>query len=485
MNKHLLALATGLLLGTTAATAQLHNWDNLPTLEEWPLEPYMRNIFHFESLPNFELPEGKHAVKVDVVLDSTPNNFTAIARTWYLRHPGDSVNQFDWTHPKSAIRIRPIDMNNDGITDYISGTNLYMGTAPGRKPQAEPINLEEQGFFWGNRGVVDVNGDGYPDMVSDERILLGGSMPSMYKRVEVPFDSVRIRNYFNTKIRYFSSWKGSDGVIRYAISYTDSVTKEPVRQSLCIYRMQVTGEVVRMELEHEIESVGFNHLVSGVSPFQPEGTNGREFVFLQRGVKTNRTELYAIENGKWVFKERLSGPVTLLQGSIDQDTIKDLLIFDEATTTLLAYSGKDLPALQPKSIVPLALNHAYIGDVNNDGIGDMGALVDFPTQFQIILGKNTANSVSEPSIQNVHLYPNPADSIIRVRSTIKHPGTYTYMLYRSTGEFITTLGKSENIEGAIETSFDLRTLGIAPGAYILRLTGNGTFTDMQFIYGGN
>jgi hypothetical protein len=481
MNKHLLALATGLLLGTTAATAQLHNWDNLPTLEEWPLEPYMRNVRAFYALPNFELPEGKNAVVV-----VKPDGKWA---TWYLRHPGDSVNQFDWNHPESAIGVDAIDLNNDGVMDYLSGSNLYMGTEYGSKPSREPQSLIGSGFFYGN-SVLDVNGDGYPDMVRDERILLGGSMPSMYKRVEVPFDSVRIRNYFNTKIRYFSSWEGSDGVIRYAISYTDSVLKEPVRQSLCIYRMQVTGEAVRLELEHEIESVGFNHLVSGVSPFQPEGTNGREFVFMQRGDNANRTELYAIENGKWVLKGQLGrGLWDRLGGSIDGDNVTDWVFRDFERGKIIAYSGKFLPNLVPLCYMPeYSSSYAVLGDINNDGFNDIACMIEGqPRQFSVALGRDLATSV--PENQNgklsMHLYPNPADSRISLHASLQRSGKYSILLYSIAGERVAELRSGMYAEGELMEQFDLRPLGLAPGAYVLRLTGNGTFTDMQFIYGGN
>jgi hypothetical protein len=442
----------------------------------------MRQARLFFALPDFELPEGKNAVAI------APGEAPWVTR--YLRHPGDSVNQFNWNHPGTSLPIYRVDINNDGYMDYLAGENIYYGRGEGLQPSPEPVRVGEHNF---NGYFVDVNGDGLPDAVNGERIVIGNTDFSKNREIRILPDSLLHKEYaqnitYKYQVMYGSCWQGADGSVRYAVWYSDNSQNvgERYHQTLCLYRLRYKGEVADLELLDRLESYGaengINLPLSAV--FQPEGVNGREFMFVLRG--GTRTELYAIENDKWVYKTtpQGAGGVFLLSHSINGDASQDWL-YNNGQGKLIAYSGKALPNIEPLFIVPIGPQHRSLGDVNGDGFNDVGFIGGPEGKFGIYLGRSSATSVSAEEIfQEISIAPNPATGAIHIQGTLIKEGKYTFFLTDIQGNTLAMLHTGWYEQGVFSERFDISSLGLAQGTYFLRLTGHGTFVTLKFLAGG-
>jgi hypothetical protein len=124
-----------------------------------------------------------------------------------------------------------------------------------------------------------------------------------------------------------------------------------------------------------------------------------------------------------------------------------------------------------------------IGDVNNDGIGDVAVIynpIDDQYHLTIYLGGDFTSSVNEqdsllPSLSIDGRQPISEGGPIEVSMVFPRAATFTINLYSLRGELLSTLLSEHFDAGTYKRSLTLPTL--PAGMYNIRLSGGGNSID--------
>ena len=517
--KPILCILTALLL---AAPLSLHAED-LPELAEWwsmEASGYFGQYFSF--LPDFDTAQGgAHAVAVYGGLVISPN----YSLTWYLRHHGDTVNQFNW--PAGAERqITQVDLNKDGATDYLTWTGLvYPGIQDKHPPQ--PTNAAQ--YYLSivyppeQRVVRDVNNDGYEDVICPQSsiggnnlftLLLGGSDLTNLKVV-----SVKKRpdhSYGEYFLGAFSKQPGDTTLKIVNVSF-EIVTVNGVSRikwyAIVLRELKVTtiGDTVDVAF-NTLDSLWFKGYDSvkpywSMTPYSSlifaNNKAGQEYL-LFRQVYIQPTQenkwyavFYEVKDNKLHEIERFSpvdhksSSTEILGGDINGDGYNDWAVIGWDNYVYFYRGLREGVDSLPFARYRLDADRFSraegftmlgIGDVTGDGIGDMAVGYDVADgRFSIVQGRMLQPvGVPEPVTGDIprtfdmqQNYPNPVgmDRKTTIPITVEKAQHLTLELWTLSGKKIAMLYQGWMPSGRYEIDISLSHYRLASGLYIVRLTG--------------
>jgi hypothetical protein len=157
--------------------------DSIPLLKEWwRADDMMYGKNGMTWLDNFY--NGKGALVVST-LDGV--------KTWQMRFPGDTQNVFTWQ--KGSAIIKTGDFNGDGVTDYMDeNANIYEGVKNGEPPKAEAQSPLQIFNPFNISIIIDINGDGYDDMMTAGSVGFGKSKISDMKLEQITYPDIDSNN---------------------------------------------------------------------------------------------------------------------------------------------------------------------------------------------------------------------------------------------------------------------------------------------------
>ncbi len=484
------------ILCCISAAAQDNNvTQTLPELQEWysikgggisPMISY---------LPGFDSVGGGLNAITHKRSNSDP--------VFYNRFPFDTASQFQWKPDGGEIVVQ-IDFNNDGIHDYVDYRGrLYTGSKKGEKPNPEPIRtltsrIADRNF------IHDFNNDSYPDVMvrngaARVEILFGNKELSQMKRSTKPYP--RAASF----IGGYTNEEGKPRFILYANEdYTEGFYLYGIRtankgDSTEIFLDEL--DKIEIEKENKNDPQKYNPILTMI---YQEKESTLPFVNISKKDDNNpnlsRRYGYIIQNDKFTTSRNNApglGRTAALKGSIDGDSIPDIiqsiLTTDNGNNRIAYYLFPGNPQFSDgiaKAYFPYNSkcsndgNISYIGDVNRDGIGDigLGCIGDF---FAIYLGldwrKVGVNEIAEFNSFKLHQnIPNPVqkDRKTLLPVSLKQQGSHTITLYSLQGSKIKELFVGELSEGEHKIPLDL--MGISAGMYVVKMS-NGSISRERAI----
>jgi len=489
-----------LLCGINAVAQE--NAASLPELQEWysikggGYSPFISYLPGFDSLGG-----GMNAI--------TQERSRSYAPVFYNRFPFDTTAQFQWKSDGAYI-IAQIDFNNDGIHDYLDRKGrLYTGSKKGEKPNPEPIYQFSDGIVL-DYFIHDFNSDTYPDMLIwyegyPFAIIFGGKDLRNLQRVLVtqPRKTYDPNSFTYTQyVGAYSNENGKPRILIYGIeAYSEGFYLYGIRtaskgDSVEIFLDEL--DKIEVEKEEKDQPQKYWYLLSAI---YQQSHNSIPFFNIYEAPQIDggrpQPRGFTIENDKFIKNRdnsRFARIGSNLGGSVDHDSIPDFFAFDEVTENnqlrrvYMLYTGN--PRFSdniPKAFFyePKCTNVSiyYIGDVNGDGIGDVGfTCFDY---FAIYLGldwrKVSVNEVAEYNSFKLHQnIPNPVqkDRKTLLPVSLKQQGNYSIVLYSLQGSRIKDLFNGELSEGDHKIPLDL--MGLSAGMYIVKMN-NGSISRERAI----
>ncbi|MFN8361171.1 MAG: VCBS repeat-containing protein [Candidatus Kapaibacterium sp.] len=473
--KTLLSLFSLILILAVPVFAQ-EPIQNLPILQEWYSWPgaYGKVISY---LPNFKKNGGENAI-----VQGRKNN-----PTWFNRFAYDTVNQFSWKDDGANYIVRG-DFNGDGITDYWTARDrVHRGIAEGEFPSDIPDTNYFHSEEYGTKYVVDVNKDGYDDLLQQWYVDACTSCPLL----RIVFGGKDLRHLRETIV-------GTSPNYWRAVSVFQNEKKEPrlvvyqssnFAEAFYLYGLSCragVGDSIIVELKELDKFVESKSTKTDVIFYEGitrlyEDTKKQEHTLLVTYSTPKKTLPIAISGDKFragtVMK--ITGSVKYcLQGSIDGDDEPDWI---NLSIPHIVYSGN--PAKDTTPRLQIAVNdcsldgsYTYIGDVTGDGIGDF-AVGNFDC-FIIYKGLDWRSLSVAADSERVDftlgaVEPNPVDAsgcIAVLPATLGHSAHYILTLYDLSGREVGEVFRGLLPSGDVRIPLPINTFHLPSGMYELRLS---------------
>ena len=196
---------------------------------------------------------------------------------------------------------------------------------------------------------------------------------------------------------------------------------------------------------------------------------------------------YRIENDSIKFTIHNASWGTVLAGSIDGDKQEDLVVAGgryvngQLQKGFSILSGNPLDEAHIRAWITqpycgYSSSIVYVGDVNNDGIGDL-AFGSSDGCFSIFLGLDwrklsASNAPTTPDFTLHQSEPSPIgkDGMAVLPITLAHAGVYTLDVYDLTGKRIGEMFHGELPSGEVRLPLDVKSYNLSSGMFALRLT---------------
>jgi hypothetical protein len=351
--------------------------------------------------------------------------------------------------------------------------------------------------------IGDMNNDGFTDVIDPNSetsfdVIFGNQDLTKILSVSVQFSkpSDYIGGYFSEsgkpRIILFNDWGSFESFTIYAvtITYTGNQPSIALEQLDIIRTFKGSSEKIYEPCCNYVywnKRTGQNYLVLSLT-MKPGET------------KTKYTE-YTITNDRFVLlSENAVGGAqySYLSGSVDGDDEEDFIAGRSIKIDGIPYRSmaifSDFPKDQRSPVAffrrPLCgLNEwlSYIGDVNNDGIGDI-AYGGSDGCFAVYLGLDwrtvNINSVAEYNSFKIHQnIPNPIqkDRKTLLPVSLKKQGNYSIVLYSLQGSKIKELFNGELSEGEHNIPLDL--MDLSAGMYIVKMSTGSVSCERAIMIG--
>ncbi len=457
----------------------------LPEMQEWYRWDGAQGGY-ISYLPGFSADGGMNAITQK--RDGDP--------TWFNRFAYDTTNQFSWNG--GAWTVVQLDLNGDGIPDYIDGEGrVYQGLEKGKPPGAGFGRYERGGdkFF-----VADFNKDGFDDMLTPTneaktfRIIFGGkdltrlrSTQGYYLRPYSTGVSAYINEKGEPRLLTFYRTNVSEGF------YLDALQFETKGDSIVVSLKQLSSiQETKADKNQQI----FYPTMSGL--YINKAANERTFLV---STKAGDIRMYSTVMDKFslqLTQKRGIGYLYLLQGSVDGDSIPDIttMIFYNNVLRACIISGSPLLGFEPRAILGAVSGKCditsstvfYIGDVTGDGIGDIGIADSYSGCFSIFKGidwrkLSVVAETGKPDFTLRQTEPNPVSptGMAILPATLAHAGEYMLEVYDLTGKRLGELFKGELPVGDVRIPLNIKSLNIAAGMFTLRLSDGRHTQERAFV----
>lgn len=131
----------------------------------------------------------------------------------------------------------------------------------------------------------------------------------------------------------------------------------------------------------------------------------------------------------------------------------------------------------PANLVPLNTvftGTAYLSDPNNSSFS-----CAFPIQFTYGTMVQSGISTSSGSLRDVSLFPNPAETLVKVSLAPEQGGTTNITITNLLGEVVSN--ETQVVIGNTKQEIQLPVADLAPGTYFVTLELNGSITTQKFL----
>jgi hypothetical protein len=489
------SLSLVLFIIAAPAHAQTPVQDTIPQLQEWWRADDMQyGKYGMTWLDNFY--NGKGALVV-----WTPNG----VQTWQMRFAGDIENVFTWQ--KGSANIKAGDFNGDGITDYVDENgNIYEGIQNGQPPKNEaqtPVPLFQAAL------VVDINGDGYDDMMTAGSVVLGKAKISDMKHEKLAFPEVDSNN--NGIIGVYSNAPKELRILcrqRYWVNLPNFPFHRDYKNGLRLIRVWWNGTGFSSEKLDEFnvnteDSTGI-YWMGALSPLR----QGKNYficatMILGKNQNTNVT-LYDLSKDKIdkLYSNRMdkiaAGGINSLRYGIDTNATPSICIrqYNEfAEPVLHIYNGNisdNLREIAQYTTVQVA-SLISLPDITGDGRSDIALSNDyFPSfekyRFCVLSLKDSITSVNEvksnvlqPIIKVISPFPVSNNQTVKLKISVPQASNYTLTLFDNSGKKI--VGKTEiyQLSGEQVLTINIGDYKVSSGLYTLRLEGQGKIAQCTII----
>ena len=483
--------------------------EETPLLDEWyhiNSTPKFTIWGPLSYLPNFDTANGgEHATVMAVIKNDQTN-----AEIWYHRYKHDTVAQYYW--PWGTRNVAQVDLDNNGVLDYISAGRVIRGTKNGCPPENTTVRFYYP-WFGAERPytISDLNNDSYPDVLANHNddggsqlisVLVGGPdlknlQYTLYpRRKEYPGGE-----YFIGLLNK----QQDDGSRRLITMFYDTykiglyVYKKWTSLVLWNLKTQMLGDSLAITLT-SLDSLPLNTIETGYefgelqSGMYRSTDNSKEYLFITRYYKGNNGHLviFDLEGDKFGEVQSFltnNSNLHILNADINGDGYNDWATRD--WDYLYFYAGQkegadSIPFGRYRLPCTDQIDYVYpIGDVNNDGYNDI-ALALLPNAgvegcFAIVLGAPLRTvDVPEPvagyrttsySIQQN--YPNPVEGDRRttIPITVEKPQHLLLELWTLNGRRVGTLREGWMDAGTHTLDVSLLHYHLPASMYVLRLTG--------------
>lgn len=481
--KILLCLAMVLLFVIAPLHAQTPVVE-LPELEEWYSVSGVG--LGISYLPGFSSNGGMNTIVI-----ATPNG-----ATWYNRFAYDTVNQFSWSPNYGSEIVNQGDFNGDGIMDYMDLYGyIYKGIEKNQPPERTPVIQYKFELFSSWRKVLDINNDGYDDIIIPCRegvlggtplfvILLGNK--DFTKMQMITINDKVFKN--NILIGAFMNQEGKARVITYKL---DSLGWE----GFVLYSLDFLNGGIGENLQVSLK------LLDNIGEYLPDKTKPKYKEYASSEIYYNKQDkqaalliphgslsIYSIEQDKFHYKydnPRTTAKIFPFQTSIDGSGKQ---AWGRLSWDILFYTGNPTEDTIPKAKFGSFYNNKTtyasrmvgIGDVTGDGVGDIAInyedLAGSGSNDIVIVKGISPTAVNEGN--NKHFFtmgvtePNPIgmSRIATLPINLEKYGHYILTISDSNGKMIGELFSGELPVGEQRLSLTLKSFNLSSGFYTLRLS---------------
>jgi hypothetical protein len=434
-------------------------------------------------------------------------NALVVNRTWgdgetfYMLGKDDRVNRFTWGRwekGEAGYWAGAVDFNGDGIRDYILDEGVvYRGVSKNGPPDPTPVaNYKLPAWALMRRSIADFNGDGKEDFMERTvrnptidkapndvigQIILGNSDLTKMKVLEMPQIQGTYPGAYSIQ-NIVSAWRENGKNYMVVYNYTpDGYKPRSDAFELCEFVIVADTTISYTTLDH----VPYK---AWPDPNTPYYSYSSSFVWhsLDRTEKTLVVydvdryyyQTYKYRDGHLVpgaYLRTGAGNVYYMTrgvGSMNQAG------WCSETNALLFSNGDPFYGISYYAKVTADGQRGVcsIGDVNNDGFGDVAVIYksgDLDYRVVLYLGADISTGVVDPVGSTLSMSfgsesPSSNTKPLEVTFIIDKPGNYTITMYSLRGELIATLLNEHFDQGTYTRIVGLPS--VAAGLYNVCLT---------------
>jgi len=476
-----------LVLLCTTRLCYTQDTSKIPTLPIWY---EAQGISKVSFLENFDVANGG-------------NNAIAINKncgeTWYLGNGKvDTNNKFCWGR---GYWVAKVDFNGDGIADYIDDNrNIFQGEQKDSPPQTKPV-ATYQAFQMPVPGrqnryfVDDFNNDGKEDIIVPglynlAKILLGNSDVNKMQVATLP----TIQNTAYSLQYVVGAWKDTDGKNKIVL-YQQTDTNYAIRtEAYFLYEFKINNDLT---VEYTaLDTTSFKDFKDKLTPSYLYASS---FVWHSKDNSMHTliapygaSDIYAISLNKMKYKwsklRREGSGMFLSCGKVDTT---ENMYFRGANPNVLIYKGNPVIDTNAKVKIPIFYKGipyesiAYLGDINNDGYGELAVVYGTQTSWLVIYnGIDASTGITDNSIvDRISININqPCSRLGTLKLTITsiQYAPIHLILYDLQGKKIADFGLQQ-VDSNDSLIIDLHQLNITSGIYNLRFTVDKQVIDKALI----
>jgi hypothetical protein len=475
----------------SAYTLRAQDTSKIPSLKVWYEIP---NVWNASYLEKFDTANGGNGALV-------LNRSWGEGQTIYMQGRGDTTNRFTWERwggMGGGQYVETVDFNGDGVNDYLQGDGIiYRGKTKNAPPESIPVARYDITFYGiGRRCVADFNDDGKEDFLSGivsgntlgeapgpfiGRIILGNSDLTKMKVIEMPQIQGTYPGAYSIQ-NIVSAWRENGKNYMVVYNYTpDGYKPRSDAFELCEFVIVADTTISYTTLDH----VPYK---AWPDPNTPYYSYSSSFVWhsLDRTEKTLVVydvdryyyQTYKYRDGHLVpgaYLRTGAGNVYYMTrgvGSMNQAG------WCSETNALLFSNGDPFYGISYYAKVTADGQRGVcsIGDVNNDGFGDVAVIYksgDLDYRVVLYLGADISTGVVDPVGSTLSMSfgsesPSSNTKPLEVTFIIDKPGNYTITMYSLRGELIATLLNEHFDQGTYTRIVGLPS--VAAGLYNVCLT---------------
>ena len=440
-----------------------------------------------------------------VLITASTSNWNAKALLFHGGNPVDSVPVFEIPFTGYLpYHISACDYNRDGYRDLIVTTfntrpltlKIYLGgptmdTIPDLIFQA-PEQIIGNLSFVGGDWSVDLNGDGYEEMVAYAYDMYGGKGAILIYNSSPEMDSIPDKTatfYPNEAIQGSYITSGDlDGDGRTDLTFTLTSPSVPLNFSLrrFVFGRSDFSFQDTVSFLDSVDIVEFNQIIQdinkdGKADIVINDTKYKYPYWYQMAVSHGSRNIDHIpEEG---FNTQNQGFVhTRSVGDVNGDGYGDFLSSLDGSGGRLFVGGKHKIDDTPIRYYGNSFNIlGRVGDVNGDGLDDIGigtngATYAQPGTFYIMSGERVAMAIEDetevlltPNDIDLTISPNPTNGPVTLKYTLPGPGELVTEVFSILGEKI-FISSSQGEKGVHSEQIDLASRAGISGVYILRVS---------------